>query len=115
MAREPLQLDAHIDLDLLLGHMRVVQLLCLDVRQMRHPLLGRLEDFGLAAHEEALSVRLGSIQKRIYGSDRKGRTYRAILERLPDIAPSCLDLDRDRIRIGRPEDLDPEDLGEYEM
>ena len=73
---------------------------------MMHPLLEHLQRFGLSAYETAIVERLTPAQRRIYGNDRKAQTYLTMLERLPGIVPSVLDLDRDWIRIGTPEDLD---------
>lgn len=83
----------------------MVQFLFLDVPEMRHPFLPQLPRFGLASYETALGDRLAPVEKRIYGNDRKARSYLAMLEGLPAIDPSDIDLDRDRIRIGQSQDL----------
>ena len=87
----------------------MVQFLFLDVPEMTHPFLPQLTRFGLAAYESALGDRLAPVEKRIYGHDRKARTYLAMLEGLPAIDPSGIDLDRGRIRIGQSQDLDTDD------
>jgi tRNA (mo5U34)-methyltransferase len=76
---------------------------------MRHPFLSQLQRFGLAAYETALGDRLSAVEKRIYGNDRKAHTYLAMIEGLPAVDPSAIDLDRGRIRIGQSQDLDTDD------
>jgi len=83
----------------------VVQFLLLDVPQVNHPLLTHLESLGLAPFKAVLKESLAQVQSRIDGRDRKARTYREALERLPDIHPRDVDLGADRIRIGRAGDL----------
>lgn len=76
---------------------------------MTHPFLPQLPRFGLAAYETALGDRLAPVEKRIFGNDRKARSYLAMFEGLPAIDPTDIDLDRDRIRIGQSQDLDTDD------
>jgi tRNA (mo5U34)-methyltransferase len=76
---------------------------------MMHPLLAHLHRFGLARYETAIGDRLVPVVKRIQGQDRKARTYREMLADLPAVEPSRNDLDHDRIRIGQPGDLGPDD------
>ena len=76
---------------------------------MKHPFMQHLPHFGLAAYETALGDRLAPVEKRIYGNDRKARSYLSMLEDLPAIDPTGIDLDRDRIRIGQLEDLCADD------
>lgn len=87
----------------------MVQLLLLDVPQVKHPLLTHLEPLGLAPFKTVLEESLEPVQRRIDGGDRKARTYRETLERLPDIHPGDVDLGADRIRIGRAGDIGAED------
>jgi tRNA (mo5U34)-methyltransferase len=76
---------------------------------MTHPFLPQLPCHGLTAYETALGDQLAPIEKRIYGNDRKARIYLKTIAELPDIDPTDIDLDRGRIRIGQPGDLDPDD------
>jgi len=76
---------------------------------MTHPFLQQLSYYGLTAYEKALGDQLAPVEKRIYSNDRKARTYLEMLEGLPGIKPSHSDLDQDRIRIGTPGDLGPDD------
>jgi tRNA (mo5U34)-methyltransferase len=45
----------------------------------------------------------------LHTRNRKARAFREALARLPDIRPGDMDLDRGRIRIGRPGELRPDD------
>ena len=76
---------------------------------MSHPLIAQLHRFGLARYETAIGDRLAPVVKRIRGKDRKARTYVEMLAGLPAIEPGSNDLDHDRIRIGQPGDLGPDD------
>lgn len=76
---------------------------------MMHPLLEHLHRFGLVRYKTAIGDRLGPIVNRIHGKDRKARTYLELLAGLPAIEPSRIDLEHDRIRIGQPGDLEPDD------
>lgn len=87
----------------------MVQFLLLDVPEVKHPFLQQLPCYGLTAYETALGDQLAPIEKRIYGNDRKARTYLKMLEGLPDIDPTDIDLDRGRIRIGQSQDLCEDD------
>lgn len=73
---------------------------------MTHPLIGRLDDLGLASYATILRERLTAVENKIAGGDRKGKAYLEILEKLPDVVPASVDLNRGEIRIGRPDDID---------
>ena len=73
---------------------------------MIHPLLAHLGRFGLTPYETAIRAQLAPVERRIYGNDRKARTYLAMLEHLPHAHPSVIELNRDWVRIGKPGDLD---------
>jgi tRNA (mo5U34)-methyltransferase len=81
----------------------------MDLPEMSHPLIAQLHRFGLARYETAIGDRLAPVVKRIRGKDRKARTYVEMLAGLPAIEPGSNDLDHDRIRIGQPGDLGPDD------
>lgn len=76
---------------------------------MIHSFLDALPGLGLASHVPAWRALLAARQKQIAACDRKGRAYTGLIADLPDVVPSTIDLDRDWIRIGRPEDLAPDE------
>jgi tRNA (mo5U34)-methyltransferase len=53
-----------------------------------------------------LTQRVGKRNKAIFSTDKKGLALAQVLERLPDVNPSSIDIDRARIRIGTSGDLD---------
>ena len=76
---------------------------------MTHPFMEHLSHFELASYETALGNQLAPVEKRFHGNDRKARSYLSMLAGLPAIDPTGIDLDRDRIRIGRSQDLGMDD------
>jgi len=76
---------------------------------MTHPFLTQLPRHGLAGYVTALVDQLAPVEKIIHGNDRKARTYLKMLEGLPAIDPTDIDLDRGLIRIGQPQDLRADD------
>jgi tRNA (mo5U34)-methyltransferase len=63
--------------------------------------------FGDAA--ETIRPILEKKQAEIFGGNIKGQTYRKTLEALPKIRPSSIHVAADRIRIGREDDISPEE------
>ncbi|RJP76972.1 MAG: tRNA 5-methoxyuridine(34)/uridine 5-oxyacetic acid(34) synthase CmoB [Desulfobacteraceae bacterium] len=68
-------------------------------------LLNRL----LGDYAEMIQPILEKKQAEIFGGNIKGRKYRKTLEALPEIKPSSIDVLSDRVRIGRKEDITPEE------
>ncbi|MFH2067304.1 MAG: tRNA 5-methoxyuridine(34)/uridine 5-oxyacetic acid(34) synthase CmoB [Pseudomonadota bacterium] len=58
---------------------------------------------------ETIQPILEKKQAEIFGGNIKGQKYRKTLEALPEIKPSSIDVLSDRIRIGREEDIAPEE------
>ena len=61
----------------------------------------------LAPFLSALTERVVARHRAIYHADKKGRGLAETLRRMPGVMPSSIDTDRDRIRIGRADDLSP--------
>ncbi len=69
--------------------------------------IDELERFGLHPWREELSRALCDREQFIAQVDRKGQRYLQHMEQLPEVVPSCLDLDSDWVEVGREADMDP--------
>jgi tRNA (mo5U34)-methyltransferase len=83
----------------------MVQLLFLDLHKMNR--LGSLStDPILSPYLKALSEKVERRNEEIFSANKKGIALSNVLEKLPPIFHPTTDVDRARIRIGSPDDLD---------
>jgi tRNA (mo5U34)-methyltransferase len=84
----------------------MVQFLFLDMQTMN-----RLEDLKrdpvIEPFLPELIDRVAARDAQIFKGNRKGLALACVLEQLPRAVPSSIDIDRDRVRIGRATDLEP--------
>lgn len=83
----------------------MVQLLLLDLHQMNQ-LKTLSRDPVVGPYLAELTKTVNRRTKVIFRTDKKGRTLDRVLDNLPDVEPSSIDVTRARIRIGTAADLD---------
>lgn len=89
----------------------MVQFLLVDLQKTMKPWIQRIDHIDLGPHLPRIERLIEERHQCIFKGDQKGRTYARWLNALPDVTPSLIDLDQERIQVGCAGDLPPREHG----